>query len=279
MKNSNIGYIILEGSYSEPESVKVSKKGYGVANKILAEAVFQSADVRNRNGRFYPREELVREVECPRTKELLSKKALKSEQGHPLSTDLSRQSVIDERNCSCILLSLEVNGNDIIGTFTTTSNGIGKALDEEMRDGYLPAFSLRALGSMVTTKKGAEVRNLRMITYDQVIYPSHPNAYTTRLLSESANVDSNIVVNNEIVVNESKIIPITNESVINYLMTESCNLKYIKECFDFAYDNIQLNESGTKVLLTTKEGDTLVVNIENYIHRELMNYTSKITEK
>ena len=45
-----------------------------------------------------------------------------------------------------------------------------------------------------------------------------------------------------------------------------------KECFDFAYSGIKVNESGTKVLLTTNEGDTLVVNIESYIHDELMKY-------
>ena len=53
------------------------------------------------------------------------------------------------------------------------------------------------------------------------------------------------------------------------------NLKFIKECFDFVYKDIVVNEKGTKVFLTTNEGDTMVVPIESYVHNELMNYASK----
>jgi hypothetical protein len=269
MKNNNIGYIILEdgeGGY-RPESTVVKQSNYGNSNKVLCEAIFQSADTKNRNGRFYLHEELFREIASPRTKELISVKALKSEQGHPQDTSLARQTVIWEPNCSCIILSLRNEGNDIKGTFTTTSNNYGKALDEEIRDGYIPAFSLRALGSIVQSKNGAEVRGLRLITYDQVIYPSHPNAYMTGILKEDGS--------ESIAVTEAKIIPVTDECVIKYIQSESANLKFIKECFDYRYDSIKLNENKTKVLLTTNEGDTLVINLESYIHNELMKYSTK----
>ena len=50
---------------------------------------------------------------------------------------------------------------------------------------------------------------------------------------------------------------------------------FVRECFDFAYTGIKVNESGTKVLLTTNAGDTLVINLESYIHNELMNYSNE----
>jgi hypothetical protein len=70
------------------------------------------------------------------------------------------------------------------------------------------------------------------------------------------------------------ITPIQNEQVLNYIREQSGNLKFIKECFDFVYKDIVVNEAGTKVYLTTNEGNTLVVPIESYIHNELMNYAT-----
>ena len=95
-------------------------------------------------------------------------------------------------------------------------------------------------------------------------------------MTESVNVGkkvhSSLVELGTPVTESGIIIPIVNESIIKFIQAESSNLKFVRECFDFAYDRITVNESGTKVLLTTNEGDTLVVNIENYIHNELMNY-------
>ena len=75
------------------------------------------------------------------------------------------------------------------------------------------------------------------------------------------------------------ITPIKQEQILNYIREQSGNLKFIKECFDFVYNDIIVNEAGTKVFLTTKEGDTLVVPMESYIHNELMNYaTSRLNQ-
>ena len=67
-------------------------------------------------------------------------------------------------------------------------------------------------------------------------------------------------------------IPITNTDVINYIQSESSDLKFLRECFDFAYSGISVNEAGTKVTLTESNGNIIVVNLENYVHQELMNY-------
>ena len=74
-------------------------------------------------------------------------------------------------------------------------------------------------------------------------------------------------------------IPITNKDIVNYLQCESGNIKFIKECFDFAYTGIQLNENNSKVILTEKEtGDTIVINLESYVHNEIMNYASDLVD-
>ena len=84
-----------------------------------------------------------------------------------------------------------------------------------------------------------------------------------------------IALNEEAVATEGVVIPITNDHIINFIQASSNNLKFVRECFDFAYTGIKVNESGTKVLLTTNAGDTLVINLESYIHNELMNYSNE----
>ena len=281
MKPNNIGYIILENDGGNPESVKVlpqSKSG-----RVYCNAIFQSDLLQiNRNGRIYSMDELAAQIVAPRTVELIQAKALRCEQGHPLDKSLERQAIIVESNCSAIILDLHMEGDNVCGSFTNTSNALGKALAEEVLElGYKPAFSLRALGSLQQTKKGSEVRGVRLICYDEIIYPSHRRAYTTQVLTgdptKTVNESSIITESSNLVLEESvaEVIPVTNQSVINYIQSQSSNIKFVKECFDFAYDSVNVNEGGSTVTLTTKEGDILVINLERYIHNELMEYAMK----
>ena len=107
MKNgTSIGYVILENDAPEnPSDVKMIIKK-PVNNKVVCEAILQTAEQRNRNGRWYAREELFREIKAPRTMELLHARALRGELGHPLSKELARQSVIDDSRTCVIAPSL-----------------------------------------------------------------------------------------------------------------------------------------------------------------------------
>jgi hypothetical protein len=224
--------------------------------------------------------------------ELLEAGYMRGEMGHPLSTELVRQQTIDDTRTCVQFLKFWTEGKDVWARYRGTNNAFGNAINEDLADGCKPAFSLRALGNLVKTPRGSEVHNLRMITYDCVIFPSHPGAYTQRVLSsvnesamlsdekshlqiaaESAGIDYYYDVLHH---NEDKVEPFYNSSVINYVKSESANFKFLKECFDFAYDNISVDKSGTKVLLTTKEGEHLVVNIESYIYDELSRYNNKV---
>ena len=73
---------------------------------------------------------------------------------------------------------------------------------------------------------------------------------------------------------EARLIPYNTQDVVSYIKSESANLKYIKECFDFAYDNIIVDENAEKVTLTCNNGDVLVINLEKYITREIQNASS-----
>jgi hypothetical protein len=270
MINSNIGYIICE-SYGEPRDITHIKT---INGKVVAEGILQTVNEKNRNGRYYPREELFPQITAPRTIELMRTGNLLAECGHPLSKDLQRQATIDETKSCARFLKLWTDGDDIKAQFVGTNNELGRTFDLDLKEGVLPAWSLRALGSIIQTNRGCEVKNPKVITWDHVIYPSHTNAYTLNLVSESTNVANNnkaIVEGNDISP-EGEVIPITNESVLKFIQAESANIKFVRECFDFAYSGIKLNESGSKVLLTTNEGDTLVINLESYVSNELLGY-------
>ena len=268
MINSSIGYIICESDIS-PKVTNISNAK--INGKLVAEGILQTADERNRNGRYYAEEELFPQLTAPRTLELLRAGYLRAEMGHPLSKDLQRQS------CARFL-KLWTVGKDIWATFTATNNVNGEAFNADLAEGCLPAWSLRALGTIDKTRRGMEVRNLRLITWDQVIYPSHPGAYTQRIISESTvmNESTSIDISEKNdMVGEAMIIPITDNNIISFIQSESSNLKFVRECFDFAYDSISVNENGTKVLLTTKAGETIAINMESYVHNELMHYADE----
>lgn len=289
MISSRIGYIICESDITPVAIARVSER----SGKPIAEGILQTADERNRNGRYYAKEELFPQLRAPRTLELLEAGYLRAELGHPLSKELTRQQVIDDSRTCAKFLKLWTEGNNVWAQFTGTNNEFGRVFNMDLLDGCKPAWSLRALGSIENTKRGAEVRNLRVITWDQVIYPSHPGAYTQRIVSESGmdifgegqwKNTRDLIASKKLydkdndVLGESMITPVTNPAVIDYIKSESANLKYMKENFDFMYDNIQYNKRGSTVTLTGKNGDIYVVNLESHVHNEIMNYCSEITK-
>lgn len=280
IKNNTVAYIICESDIN-PSLSKVEK---GFNGKAIGEGILQTANERNRNGRFYDKENLFPAMKAPRLQELLSAGYLRAEMGHPLSKDLQRQSVIDDTKTCARFLALWTEENNIWARFTGTNNAYGNAFDLDLKEGCKPAWSLRALGSIKQTSRGAEIENIRIITWDQVIYPSHPGAYTQRIISESSGIITEntlmrstpvaeILTENDLKGN-GMIVPINNKDVISFLQLESSNLKFIKENFDFVYNNIKVNENGTRVTLTTNNGETIIVPMESYIHNELMNYAS-----
>ena len=268
---NNIGYVIIETATTSdnvPESKIIRRRDDG---RIEGEGVLQEANMKNRNGRWYDSRDLFPELIAPRQQELLSTGNMRGENGHPLSKDLVRQQTIDPNNTVCIYTKFWTEGNFVMGRFFGAYNERGDEFDRELANGMKPSFSLRALGSIQNTRRGAEVKGIKLITYDRVIYPSHDKAYTTRLVTESSNL---IPEGNNLVLEESDaglVIPITNDQVIDYINSQSLNIKQIRESFDLLYDDIKLVKNKSQVQLTDKAGGIFVINLENYIHNEIMN--------
>lgn len=268
---NNIGYVIIETATTneDVEPAKIVRRRED--GRIEAEGVLQEANMKNRNGRWYDSRDLFPELVAPRQQELLATGNMRGENGHPLSKDLVRQQTIDPNNTVCVYTKFWTEGNFVMGRFFGAYNSKGDEFDKELEYGMKPSFSLRALGSIQNTRRGAEVKGIKIITYDRVIYPSHDKAYTTRLVSESSSL---IPEGNNMILDESDaglVIPITNDEVINYINSQSLNVKQIRESFDLLYDDIKLVKNKSQVQLTDKAGGIFVINLENYIHNEIMN--------
>ncbi len=265
-ENKALGYVILESAPIEAPDTKIITSSKN-NKRVIGEGILQTAEEENRNGRCYLHNDLLREIAAPRTVELLKTGNLKAENGHPLDTSMVRQQTIDPNNTVAKFIKLWMDGNNVMAHFKGTNNAKGEEFDRDLRDGELPSWSLRALGSL--TNKGGRnvVENLRVITWDRVIFPSHPHAYTTKLISESAAYQTqDLNKMNE----DGMLIPITNDSVMSYIKTESANIKSLLNQIDFMYESASL--VGNHVQLMSKAGDLFVVNLESHISNEIQNY-------
>lgn len=272
--NTSIGYVILESAPIEvPEARVISETG----KRVIGEGIIQTAEEENRNGRCYLHQDLLREINCPRTKELLSTGNMLAENGHPMDTNMVRQQTIEPNNTVARFLKIWMEGNNVMAQFKGTNNSKGEEFDQDLREGIRPSWSLRALGSLSNQGGRNVVENLRVITWDRVIYPSHPNAYTTRLVTESTMAVKAAIERAEHMNKNGMLIPITNESVLSYIKTESANINALLNQIDFMYESAKLIGTN-QVQLVAKTGDIFVVNLEHHISNELQNYCMKITK-
>lgn len=266
---SNIGYIICE-NLSEVQDMKIIDKT--PSGKPIAEGILQEVEEDNRNGRYYEKDQLFPQLKTERTLELLKTGNMKGELGHPLTNDIKRQATIDPNNVCVKYLDIWTEGNFIKAKFTGTNNQLGDEFNRDLLDGELPSFSLRALGSIVNKGGHACVRNIKLITWDRVIFPSHKRAYTQRLVNESGIM---VPETNKIFIDENYhgfVTPITNEKVVSLLKEESANINFVMENFSGIYESIQLLDNGRNVQLTDGKGTTLVVNLEHHVQDILMNH-------
>lgn len=275
-----IGSIILEGGVSVEDTVISDIKNVGSGKKrVIAEGTLQDMDVENRNHRIYARADLSPEINGPRMTELIKAKEMKGELGHPLSDDLVRQQTIDPKLVCVLFTKIWIEGNKVKGQFKGTNNAYGDEFDCDLRDGCKPAFSLRALGSVENINGKAYVKNIKIITYDRVIFPSHRAAYTEKIVSESA-IDGTPVYENGIYVakdDPGRIINLKGtdaKTVISRLQRESANLDRIVSTFDGIMDKISLVNEST-VMMTNRFGDKFYVNLENHIENLINEFCIK----
>jgi hypothetical protein len=63
-----------------------------------------------------------------------------------------------------------------------------------------------------------------------------------------------------------------NQQVVDYIKQESANVKSILGTFDTLYESAIIVGNGKQVQLACRDGNKILVNLEQYIQDEIMNY-------
>lgn len=262
------------------ETVNVGRNGF-----VTAEGVLQVGEKENRNRRFYSTEDLHSEIYSDRIRELVTTGNFKGEAGHPLDLNLSRQQKVDGTLEQVWFTKLWMEGPLVKAHFRGTNNELGRSFNEDLKDGQLPSFSLRSIGSIKNNGGRNQVTNLRIICYDRVYFPSYPDAYTDHIVTESAFMDDlkltnmnedmqrKIVESGNSLMVESAVSPIINDDVRKVIMKESYNLNAMCEAFDQEFTNI--TRKGNNLQLVDENYNVIIVPIEDYVGAKIDKFCDR----
>ena len=150
----------------------------------LVEGILATAEVKNGNGRYYPRE--IWEKEIDKYNQVIKENRATGELDHPDST------IISLKNVSHIIRECWWDGDKVMGKIEilpTTSGNILKALIE---NNVQVGVSSRGMGSLKEMNEGTlEVQDdFELLCWDFVSTPSNPGSYM-QLVREGKEIPKN----------------------------------------------------------------------------------------
>jgi hypothetical protein len=157
--NEDLQFIVEESSENGKKS-------------LFIEGVFLQANLKNRNGRMYPKEIMAKEVNRY-IKEQVSTKRAYGELGHPEGPNINLDRV------SHMIVSLREDGNNWIGRAKILDTPMGNIASSLIKEGAGLGVSSRGLGTLKEVNGINEVQDDFMLATaaDIVADPSAPDAY------------------------------------------------------------------------------------------------------
>ena len=139
--------------------------------------VFLQADIKNRNGRIYPKEILEKEVSIY-NREFINKRRAFGELGHPDGP------VVNLERVSHMITDLHPDGGNFIGEAKIMDTPYGKIVKNLINEGAQLGVSSRGMGSLVRRSGVNEVgRDFYLATAaDIVADPSAPDAFVEGIM-------------------------------------------------------------------------------------------------
>ena len=162
--NENITPIITE-------SKEDGKKDYFI------EGIFMQADIKNRNGRVYPKEIMEKEV-GRYVKEFVEKSRAFGELGHPEGPTINLDKV------SHLIQSLTLEGSNYVGKAKILSTPNGEIVKALINDGAKLGVSSRGLGSLEQKGNAQYVKgDFQLATAGDIVAdPSAPEAFVEGIM-------------------------------------------------------------------------------------------------
>lgn len=144
---------------------------------VFIEGVFLQSDLKNKNGRVYPREIMQREVQRYVNENVNTKRAY-GELGHPDGPTVNLDRV------SHMITELREDGNNWIGKAKIMDTPMGRIVKELISEGAQLGVSSRGLGSLKERNGINEVQDDFMLATaaDIVADPSAPDAFVSGIM-------------------------------------------------------------------------------------------------
>ena len=171
---SNAEYIVEE---------KNGKKNYAI------KGIFMQSDVKNKNGRIYPKEILQKEV-ARYNREFINKNRAFGELGHPDGPTVNLERV------SHMIKSLTPEGSNFIGEARVLDTPYGKIVKSLIDEGASLGVSSRGMGTLVNTGGANIVKDdfYLATAADIVADPSAPDAFVEGIMENKEWVWDNGVI-------------------------------------------------------------------------------------
>jgi len=145
------------------------------AKSLFIKGPYMMAEGVNRNKRFYPRNELEREVASYNENFVKPGRAM-GELNHPSSADVDL-----ERACHMVT-ELTQDGDVFYGKSKVLTTPCGQIVRSLVNDGVKVGMSSRALGTLEESSEYNTVRNMKLVAIDCVADPSYPKAFVNGIL-------------------------------------------------------------------------------------------------
>jgi len=145
------------------------------AKSLFIKGPYMMAEGVNRNKRFYPRDELEREVASYNENFVKPGRAM-GELNHPSSADVDL-----ERACHMVT-ELTQDGDVFYGKSKVLTTPCGQIVRSLVNDGVKVGMSSRALGTLEESSEYNTVRNMKLVAIDCVADPSYPKAFVNGIL-------------------------------------------------------------------------------------------------
>ena len=171
--------LLIETRYFNPSPVRLVE-GQGNGGNVFVEGILATVEIKNGNGRYYPRELWEREID--KFQQHIQKKTTEvcGELDHPDSQ------IINLQNSSHAIRKIWWDGDKIMGLIEIFSDmgekgtNAGRIAGALVKNGLNIGVSSRGMGSLKQVGEIMEVQNdFELLTWDIVSNPSNPNSWMT----------------------------------------------------------------------------------------------------
>jgi hypothetical protein len=162
--------VLIETQLFTPNKISLTEGKLSDNGNPLVEGILATVEVKNGNGRYYPKELWQREINnymsCVKENRALG------ELDHPDST------IINLKNVSHNIKKIWWNGDNIMGMIEILPTPSGNILKELIKNNITVGVSSRGMGSLQQVGEVLEVQDdFELLCWDFVSTPSNPGSY------------------------------------------------------------------------------------------------------